>query len=267
MPDHDPDVTPEQEARLRSLLREARHGEPVPLDVAARLDRVLDQLAASEGTDPDATRSVVDLAARRRRRVTTLLAAAAAVVVVGVGLGQVLPTGQDDAITAGDSADAGASAESADAPQAAGSEEDGLRSYGTDLGDSSAAGSGEAPAEPGLPAPNEYDGSLTPSTQGRPAPPVRLTADGFARQVERLVERPGVEQRRGSVVPSDRLSRDERFVCDDADWGGGRLLAALYDGIPAVLAYRPVAGKTQTVDLLRCGTAEALRSTVLPVEN
>ena len=93
-----------------------------------------------------------------------------------------------------------------------------------------------------------------------------LTADGFATQAARLRDRAGVgvvgaprgpgrgaEPRRGLRLRPRRLGR-------------GRLLAALYDGVPAVLAYRALTGATQTVDLLRCGSGEVLRSTVLPVE-
>ncbi|HEU4811802.1 MAG TPA: hypothetical protein VFT00_06655 [Nocardioides sp.] len=83
----DPDLTPEQETRVRRLLTDARHAEPIPEDVAARLDRVLAQLAVD---DTDDTGRVVSLAARRRRRAGSLLVAAAAVVVVGIGLGQLL---------------------------------------------------------------------------------------------------------------------------------------------------------------------------------
>lgn len=83
----DPDLTPEQETRVRRLLTEARHAEPIPEDVVARLDRVLAELAVVDGDD---TGRVVSLAARRRRRVGSLLVAAAAVVVVGIGLGQLM---------------------------------------------------------------------------------------------------------------------------------------------------------------------------------
>lgn len=83
----DPDLTPEQETRVRRLLTDARHAEPIPEDVVARLDRVLAQLAVDEGDD---TGRVVSLAARRRRRVGSLLVAAAAVVMVGIGLGQLM---------------------------------------------------------------------------------------------------------------------------------------------------------------------------------
>ena len=94
MPDQ-PDLTPEQEQEVRRLLADARHTEPMPADVATRLDRVLADLAAQHGdTSPDdGTDSVVAMASRRRRRVTSLLVAAAAVVAVGVGLDQVVDTG------------------------------------------------------------------------------------------------------------------------------------------------------------------------------
>ena len=45
------ELSPEQEAAVRRLLSEARHDEPIPADVAARLDTVLDELEADEGVD------------------------------------------------------------------------------------------------------------------------------------------------------------------------------------------------------------------------
>lgn len=266
MSDHDPEVTPEQEARLRRLLAGARHAEPVPDDVAARLDRVLEQLSAEE-RDPEAHRPVVALAARRRRRARGLLVAAAAVVVVGVGVGQVVTTGSGgDASETASTAESGALADELAGPEDAGGPEeaDGLEDSAGASSDSSRStesfGSGESDSAP-------Y-GALEPAptyAKGSPRPPVRLTEQAFAKQALRFRTRPGVRSRPTSVVPGEALSRAETFVCDTADWGAGRLLAALYDGVPAVLAYRPVTGETQTADLLRCGTGEVLRSTVLPL--
>jgi len=119
MPDHEPGDEPElrespldpaEDARIRALLADARHTEPMPADVVARLDRVLVGLA--EERAPVAP--VIDLA-RRRRTAAKLLVAAAAVVVAGVGIGQVLPSGGSDngsatEATAGD-AQAGGQAE------------------------------------------------------------------------------------------------------------------------------------------------------------
>ncbi|MCW2791044.1 MAG: hypothetical protein JWO76_142, partial [Nocardioides sp.] len=100
MSDDDPDLTPEQEREVRRLLADARHTEPVPGDVAARLDRVLAELAAGEpGPTP-----VTTLASRRRHRAVSVLVAAAAVVVVGIGLGQVVGTRGGDGDAGGVSA-------------------------------------------------------------------------------------------------------------------------------------------------------------------
>uniref|UniRef100_UPI0030FB93C5 hypothetical protein n=1 Tax=Nocardioides salarius TaxID=374513 RepID=UPI0030FB93C5 len=64
-----PAPSPEEEARLRRLLADARHEAPVPADVATRLDEVLGRLEAGE----DAPRGisgtgVPEPAAARRRR-------------------------------------------------------------------------------------------------------------------------------------------------------------------------------------------------------
>jgi len=73
---------PPEIAEVRRLLAEARHTEPMPDDVAARLDDVLTGLAASQQVAAD----VVPLASRRRRRVAGWLVAAAAVEVGGVAV-------------------------------------------------------------------------------------------------------------------------------------------------------------------------------------
>lgn len=103
----DPDRLPEHDEAVRRLLADARHEEPAPPEVVARLDTVLADLTA----DRQEPTPVVELrAARRRRRAASLLLAAAAVVAVGVGLNQVMtPSGMD---SAGDAA----SEEAAEAP-------------------------------------------------------------------------------------------------------------------------------------------------------
>lgn len=111
----DPDLTPEQETRVRRLLTDARHAAPIPEDVVARLDRVLAQLAVD---DTDDAGRVVSLAARRRRRVGSLLVAAAAVVAVGIGLGQVVGGSNGGADTASNDA----ASTLREAPEAAGTD-------------------------------------------------------------------------------------------------------------------------------------------------
>src|SRR6478735_677668 len=92
------DLTPQDE-QVRRLLSDARHDEPMPDDVAARLDEVL------AGLRDD--RPPVDVAARQRRRhVRSWVLAAAAVVVIGVGANQVDWSGMS---MSGDDADGSAS--------------------------------------------------------------------------------------------------------------------------------------------------------------
>ncbi|WP_395690333.1 hypothetical protein [Nocardioides sp.] len=95
------------------LLAEARHEDPIPPDVAARLDGVLADLRS----DRPVPSSVADLAAaRRRRRAGVLLAAAAAVVVAGVGVGWLRGLGAQGGDSGGSTAD---SAVVGSAPEAA----------------------------------------------------------------------------------------------------------------------------------------------------
>ncbi len=83
----DPDLTPAEE-QVRRLLADARHTEPMPEDVADRLDRALEHLRSEP--PPRRTPPPDELAARRRRQIVrNILVAAAAVVVVGVGISRV----------------------------------------------------------------------------------------------------------------------------------------------------------------------------------
>jgi hypothetical protein len=79
-----PDLTPDQTEAVRRALSDARATDPLPTDVAARLDHALDGLYAERST---ATPAVASLEARRRRRnAARMLVAAAAVVVGGFGI-------------------------------------------------------------------------------------------------------------------------------------------------------------------------------------
>jgi hypothetical protein len=228
------ELTSEQEERVRRLLAEARVDAPMPEDVVTRLDRVLAQLGEAE----PAGAHVVELASRRRRKVTTLLAAAAAVVVVGVGLGQVVHQGSDDAGTA-------SGHNAADAEQDAGA-------------DSAAPPAAEA-------APSGPERQLTSDAVVDGAPVVRATR--FAADVARIAESKAAGDVDGEAAQSSPSPRGGvtggTLVCDPAAWGAGRLQLVRYEGQPAVLAFRPPMGDSQVVDLLQCGTAEILRSVTL----
>ncbi|MCW2816408.1 MAG: hypothetical protein JWN84_3863, partial [Nocardioides sp.] len=160
------------------------------------------------------------------------LAAAAAVVVLGVGIGQL------DLSPSGDDSEAsGSSAESAD--QGAGGDSSGsLR---------------EEPAEEA--APNAFS---------PPSDAPVITPDGFKETVDQLRDQAMVRANGASTLDADLLTTDSMFVCEPTAFGPGRLLAVRYDGSPAVLAYRPPTGTTQSVELLQCGTGAVLRSVVLP---
>jgi hypothetical protein len=234
------DLTPEQEARVARLLADARADEPIPPEVAARLDRVLQGMAGEQVLRADETPApVVDLAARRRRRVVTLLAAAAAVVVAGVGVGQ-LVNSQDN----GDSDSAGTSLNAE------------VEAGGADADEFQAEA---APSDAAPPLSNDQLRAL--------GEPPRMTSGSFAEQVHRLQGRPGVRAyaSSGPMGGRDLAAKEMDFSCSAADYGVGKLMAVRYNGMPAVLAFRPPAGDTQVVDLMQCGSGDLMRSTTIPL--
>lgn len=222
----DPDLTPTEE-QVRRLLADARHDEPMPDDVAARLDGVLADLR-----DPS---EPVDLAARRRRRTArTVLVAAAAVVVLGVGISKVdLSSHGQDTVTsdAGDSADAGsAAAPEASAPdnEAGG---DVLLAKGRPLALSS----------------EDFDGQVSRLQTGRGLSHLRLYDS------ERSLDKDlGTVAARG------------RGWCNDRAWGNGQRIPVRYDGRRGVLILRPPSGDARAADLYLCGESVPTRSTTVP---
>ena len=235
------DLTPEQEARVARLLADARADEPIPPEIAARLDRVLEGMAGERVPGPGETPApVVDLNARRRRRVVTLLAAAAAVVVAGVGVGQVVNTQNN-----GDSDNAGTSLNAEDQGEGGG-----------------AAADERADAVPSDEAP-----PLTEDQVKALGEPAKMTSGTFAKQVRNLQDQPGVRAyaTSGPMRDRDLAAPEMDFSCSAADYGVGKLMAVRYNGMPAVLAYRPPNGDTQVVDLMQCGSADVMRSTTIPL--
>lgn len=128
-----PTPTPDEEL-VRRLLAEARHDEPMPGEVADRLQRALDALGGQhpehpETTSlvpaPDAATSVRAIAERRgRRRLLLGVLAAAAVVVIGAGVGRAWQEASSPGGGASASSDAAGSAADRTAeaaPQAGGS--------------------------------------------------------------------------------------------------------------------------------------------------
>lgn len=274
---HDPDLTPEQQREVTRRLADARHTEPLPVDVAARLDEVLARLDAGE--DVATSPAPIDLAAhqaRRRRRVTRLLVAAAAVVVVGVGAAQVVPeltpAGSGDASES--TSDAGAEAagsagSGADPSQTAPATED---RADTESDAEAADGLLESAqlAVPGVRRLTERDFTGSVSRVRDEASAAARRVDAFAAEDDGSEELAGPSNDSSLNALAERSARRaaralaEWDVCESADWGPGLLVRVRYAGEPAVLAFRSPAGDTQVVDLLQCGTAEVLRSVTLP---
>lgn len=262
MSDKEPNLTAAQNQEVRRLLADARHGEPIPEDVAARLDRVLAQLAAG---DPEHDPGwVIELTSWRRRRAASLLVAAAAIVAIGVGLSQVVGTGTNNSGADSAQSDTQSGVDPEDAPKEVGAQSERPEA---DTGLLSAGGS-------------STDMLYAASN------PIRIRAEHFATDVERARRAAAV---RGAAAESDESgsqsapSGDQTdgvtggsdgavpepepatwFECTPADFGKGRLIPVLYDDEPAVLALRKPVGDTQVVELLQCGSGEILRSITLP---
>jgi hypothetical protein len=222
------ELTPQQEEQVRRLLAEARHDDPIPADVADRLDLVLADLSRDEPA-AEGRAGVVDLAARRRRRnAAALLAGAAAVIVAGFAVGQAVDVN-------GSGGDAGGSAaEPANRDQASSEAQP-------------PAGGADAGGEEELAA----------------APPLRLSSKHLERDLTEQLPAAADSSIAKDTAPEALVS----FRCATAApeaYGVGRFFAAYYDGLPAVVALRPSADGTQQADVLECGTAARLRSVTLP---
>src|SRR6478672_6379898 len=224
-----PDLSPEQEQEVRRLLADARHSEPIPTDVAARLDRVLAELATQELHDPhdDEGASVVALASRRRRRV----------VAVGVGLDQLMQAGgggspSSSSMPAADRAVTGGSAGAgSDAPQRH------RRPHSSLNGEKS------------------YNAAAAPQMAVSHA--VRIRADHFSADVGRA--------RRLTRQELDSTSGNrDTPECTPGHWGSGTFVPVRYDGHRGVLVFRRAHGDTQVADLFSCGSSDVLRSITLP---
>lgn len=231
----DPELTPAEE-QVRRLLADARHTEPVPDDVAARLDGALADLRAEPA--PRRTRSVIDLAtARRRHNARTWLVAAAAAVAIGVGINQLdlsFSGGGDEASSAGGSAN-----------------------------QVQVESDGSSASKPEAAAPNE---DLVHGLFAGPV--VRLDSDRFGAQVRRVADAPAAlsgDAGGGAAAYSDDASTRRQLgkACAIPDVSG-RLVAVSYDGQRGVLVYRPARGDTQIVDLFLCDRDGPERSITLP---
>ena len=265
----DAPLDPQVEAAVRRTLAAAGGPEPMPADVAARLDRVIDgrvtERSASGATvsHPENPGIVVPLdpAARRRRvRVRVLLGAAAAVVAVAAGAGVVNNDRQGDGGEA-----ATATSDEAPARDAVGDTVG--ESAGAPGGDTSAlqdsnddaAGATAKEASPsGVPEASAQSlRRVVTDEQLRRVRPDHLREDLVALQHYSLPHPAAADYRRATLTaPAD-------FMCETADFGSGYLVGVLYDGKPAVVAVREPVGSNQAAEVLACGTGDVLHSTIL----
>lgn len=231
-PDPARELSAEEEQRVRALLAEARHTDPMPADVTARLDRVIADLSEESPGGAD----VVPLATRRRRA-SRLLVAAAAVVVVGVGGSQVL---NGLGLTASEDSGAGDASVHAEEP-----------------GEESAAEAGGLNADEDQPSAQD-DRVPAPSAATRVA---RVRPRSFATDAREL--RDGSAAFLGEA-DSERDAGKQGPVCDAGEWGPGSYVAVRYAGDPGWIVFRRPQGDTQVADLFLCGSDVASRSLTLP---
>jgi len=233
---HESPLDPAEDERIRRLLADARHTEPMPEAVVARLDRVLsglsdDRTERADRADRADRAEVVDLMARRRRTVGQLLVAAAAVVAVGFGITQVLP-------------DLGGSS-------------------GGDAQETTAGGAAADSAEGG-----DGEGSRFVSPESAPEAPSDGTTSGAAKSTFRIrsdefgpdVRRARNQLEGGSAALVEYPAEGCLAVSVEP---GSEVVATTYDAAPAALVLRPPSGDVQVVDLYLCGDLEPRRSITL----
>ncbi len=239
----DDELTPHETERVRRLLADARHTEPIPADVAARIDRALADL----GSEPATAAPVVPLAARRRNA-GRLLLAAAAVVVGGVALGQVVGSDNENAAMDSPTASEGEPA----APDRDGELSDGRGVFGSD-------GAEDAEPLPGAVSDTRRSISKLPPRQIRP--------QHLALDAERL--RPLATAQK-TAASSARAPRSADLApldgCAPGAWGGGRYVRVAFGHEAGWLVYRAPRGGTQVVDLFLCGDDSPERSATLPYD-
>ncbi len=223
-----PDLTPQHDA-VRRLLADARHDEPTPPEVVARLEETLRGLQ-TERVEVTERAPVIDLGARRRRLVGVGVMAAAAVVVAGVALGQVLPQGGSDS---GDSSTAATFDDGA----------------GNDSDAGGAEGGGDAAAES---APEAMTGK---SVAPRLLPEVSLDAD-----LDDVLTTLRSDSRRQPALSADTAL----VACQVGEVGQGRQVLVQVDGQAGLVVFRPASDSRQAADVYLCGDPEPVRTLILP---
>jgi hypothetical protein len=244
------DEASEQEQGQVSRLLAAAGGPPpeLPHDVAARLDDVLAGLVADRDAGPvpaDEVTGVTQIAPRRRRRWPQLLVAAAAVSVLGIGLGNVVQPGQEDATTA----DSAGSA--ADKPRVAQRE--------NAVEGSAPLDSAPQKSESERSAAKDQDGPvLTGSLSELDRQRLRLQRESLTVDVQRIEDF-------GLAVPVADTQRQWADACVRPETGAGaEWLPVRLDGDAAVLVLGAPAAGRRTAEVFTCdeGNRPAVSTTI-----
>ncbi|MFT3873642.1 MAG: hypothetical protein QM714_13535 [Nocardioides sp.] len=245
------ELSPETEEQVRRLLASARHTDPMPETVAARMDEVLrglsDERREDSLTAPEAAETVkhsppvsLDAVRRRHHRRFALLAGAATLVVGGVVTPMLLHLGEvtGESSTAADRATGG--------------------SVDSDSGLESAPDKPERTdkARGVSPARSSPSDSLAAAT---------LRSEHFRRDVAALTKAPKAYLAERDQTTTDGAAHRAIAGCpDNPDLGRGRALRVTYDDEPGMLVYRRPTGTGQRVDLFLCGSSSPTRSVTLP---
>lgn len=261
----DPDFDDPAFDELRALLADARASEPVPDDVAARLDATLASLQAERAAESEpGTAVVVPL---RRRLAPRLLVAAAAMVVIAtgsVGIARVVSdTGGNDAVTAdnataADDADAGSvesvaprsvdpaqELDSGDMAYAKATVELSSATFAQDaarvMRDAATAAKAQAPTT----------GSLDTGSIPGSEPLADESADGTAPTAPPLTATTG---------RLDMLLHQAIEACLGPEAAAAVTLSATLDDAPVALVFRPPTESGQLVEAWSCDGTELLAS-------
>ncbi|MGY2876931.1 hypothetical protein ACVW00_004121 [Marmoricola sp. URHA0025 HA25] len=252
---------------LRGLLAEARVTEPVPGEVAARLDETLGSLRDQRRADQSRPRASVVVLRRRAGRV--MVAAAAAAVIVAGGFG-IAHSGHDG--SGGGNASA-SRASQADADKSAPLGAQDLQTPRAPEADSLAAvprlRSREFAADAAaamrtlsaedfvgdVPAPAGPQPAATPSGSTG-------TTGGYVSKDSKAVGAPPVTS---TPVPADgSMDLAGRAACAGPAAPDAVTVPAVLDGVPVALVFRPPSAAGQLVEAWSCDGASLLASATVP---
>jgi hypothetical protein len=255
---------------LRGLLGDARVTEPVPADVAARLDATLASLRDEDRADSDRTGGTVVVL---RRRAGQILVAAAAVAAVAAGTVAVVQGARNDTGTADSATSSAGGLEGADkvAPESS-DDLDGARPPAADQAAvaelSSAHFAQDAASAMRVLSVQELSAD-TPVPAATPAAPSPVTTPGDTTgtagskdyELQRLKAPPvtatpetldGTTGSRGSIGCAGPAAPDSVT------------LPATLDGVPVALVFRPPTASAQLVEAWSCDGSALLASAAVP---